>query len=101
MRTWHKGRGVYKMRLLVILPICTLLSGCAGSIVGDALAGPEKLAAQDDGYCKSIGAEPGSDRYYQCRMTLTQQRESKKNTYSSSQGGSVVCNRLGNTTICN
>lgn len=90
------------MRYLIMLPICAALSGCAGSIMGDALAGPEKLAAQDDGYCKSLGAEPGSDRYYQCRMTLTQQRESKKNAYSSGQGGGpVVCNRMGNTTICN
>ena len=91
-----------RMRYLIILPVCASLAGCAGSIMGDAIAGPEKLAAQDDGYCKSVGAEPGSDRYYQCRMTLTQQRESKKSAYSSGQAGrSVVCNRMGNTTICN
>lgn len=89
------------MRVFLIIPICAALSGCAGSIAGDAIAGPEKLAAQDDSYCQSIGAVPNSDRYYQCRMTLTQQRETKKNAYvAGTRGGPTVCNRVGNATIC-
>ena len=42
-------------KTLALLAAC-LLAGCAGTPVGDALIGPEKLAQQDDAYCRSIGA---------------------------------------------
>jgi hypothetical protein len=29
-----------------------LLSGCAGSVLDDALAGPEAIANREDAYCK-------------------------------------------------
>jgi hypothetical protein len=81
----------------------SLLAGCAGSPVGDALAGPEKLAAQDDAYCQSIGAAKGTPQYTDCRLRVTQMRETKHNAARSAamSGGPVVCNRVGNTTICN
>jgi hypothetical protein len=47
------------------------LGGCAGSPVGDAIAGPEKLAQQDDVYCESIGAAKGTPQYTNCRLTVT------------------------------
>lgn len=68
------------MRIFLVLPTIALLSGCAGSIVGDSLAGPDKLAARDDAYCKSVGAEPGSDKYYHCRMSMSQRREDRVNS---------------------
>lgn len=58
-----------------VLAFGPLLGGCAGSIVGDAIAGPEKLAQQDDAYCQSIGAQPGSQPYMACRMQRDQLRE--------------------------
>jgi len=61
---------------LFCLPILApLLSACAGSPVGDAIAGPEKLAQQDDAYCRSIGAQ--GDAYTNCRMFMTHQRDQR------------------------
>jgi hypothetical protein len=57
---------------LLLLPI---LTGCAGSIVGDAIAGPERLAQQDDAYCQSIGARSGTQSYMDCRLLRDQNRE--------------------------
>jgi hypothetical protein len=54
-----------------------LLARCAGSIAGDALAGPEKLAHEDDAYCRSIGTNMGSPEYANCRMVMTQRRDAK------------------------
>lgn len=53
------------------------LLGCAGSPVGDLIAGPEKLAQQDDAYCKSIGLSFGSPDYANCRMLQDVNRESR------------------------
>jgi hypothetical protein len=63
------------MRFLMTFPILLVLMGCAGSPVGDALAGPEKLAAQDDGYCQSIGLKFGSNEYANCRLIQSEQRD--------------------------
>lgn len=60
------------------------VAGCAGSPLGDSIAGPEKLAARDDAYCQSIGAAHGTPQYMNCRMVVTQQREDKFNTFRSS-----------------
>jgi hypothetical protein len=64
------------MRILSIFVFLPLL-GCAGSPVGDAIAGPEKLAQADDNYCKSIGFKFGTPNYANCRLTLTQQRQDR------------------------
>jgi len=68
-----------KMRILGIVVLGAALGGCAGSPVGDAIAGPEKLTQQDDVYCESIGAAKGTPQYTNCRLTVTQQRETKHN----------------------
>ena len=65
------------MRILGIVALAAALGGCAGSPVGDAIAGPEKLAAQDDAYCNSIGATKGTPAYTDCRLKVTQQREAR------------------------
>jgi hypothetical protein len=61
------------MRILWVFAILPL-GGCAGSLLGDAIAGPEKLAQQDAAYCASIGAPAGTPSHPQCRMNLEQQR---------------------------
>ena len=63
------------MRLAVLVVAGLGLAGCAGSPVGDAIAGPEKLAARDDATCQSYGATPGSNAYVQCRMITAQNRD--------------------------
>lgn len=63
------------MRFIFILLVSTILTGCAGSIAGDALAGPEKLAQQDDTYCQSIGTRFGTTEYATCRENATARRE--------------------------
>jgi hypothetical protein len=91
-----------KKTFFAIFVASQALTGCAGSIVGDALAGPEKLAAQDDAYCQSIGAVKDSPQYTDCRLRVTQMRETKHNAVrAGALSGPVVCNRYGATTICN
>jgi hypothetical protein len=46
-------------RRLLLLTVLILLGGCTGSIVGDALTGPEKLAQQDHAYCRSLAVQAG------------------------------------------
>lgn len=53
------------------------LSGCAGSPIGDALAGPEGLAKRDDAYCQSIGALPGTEAYITCRTAASLERSNR------------------------
>jgi hypothetical protein len=62
------------MRALFAVLMSAALAGCAGSPMGDLMAGPEKLAAQDDTYCKSLGAKPDSDNYINCRLIADQNR---------------------------
>jgi hypothetical protein len=69
--------GISKMRILGIVALGGALCGCAGSPVADAIAGPEKLAQQDDAYCKSIGLNFGTNQYAGCRMVQSQAREER------------------------
>lgn len=83
------------MRVIGAFSGFLLLSGCAGSPVADALAGPEKLAQQDDAYCKSIGLDFGTNQYAGCRMMQDQARAER---HASSQallaaGASVVASQ--------
>jgi len=64
------------IRVLVLI-LAAPLAGCAGSVVGDALAGPEKLAQQDDSYCRSIGLQFGTADYATCRQQATNNREAR------------------------
>lgn len=65
------------MRILAVFISFLLLSGCAGSVIGDRLAGPEKLAQQDDAYCSSIGLKLGTADYANCRLQMSQRRENR------------------------
>jgi len=38
----------------------------------------ERVAAQDDAYCQSIGAPPGSPTYPQCRLQLRAEQERRE-----------------------
>ncbi len=62
------------MRFIAIALVAGL-AGCAGTPIGDALTGKEKLAEQDDAYCRSIGGVPGTTPYMQCRMFRADQRQ--------------------------
>jgi hypothetical protein len=57
--TWEIEMRICLLCLILAL-VAFVLGGCAGSIVGDALAGKEKLAQQDDAYCTSIGLTFGT-----------------------------------------
>jgi hypothetical protein len=60
------------MKLVAAIAAACLLSGCAGSVIGDAL-NPEGVASREDGYCKSIGLQFGTPDYATCRMNLQAQ----------------------------
>jgi hypothetical protein len=64
-----------EMRFSALAFVACMLGGCAGSIVGDAIRGPEKLAQDDDAYCKSIGLSFGTPDYAKCRMMRDQARQ--------------------------
>lgn len=51
------------------------LSGCAGSVIGDAISGPEAVAAREDAYCQSIGLRFGTPEYANCRMAVGAERQ--------------------------
>lgn len=105
------------MRSFLILTSALLLTGCAGSPLGDTIAGPEKLAQQDDLYCRSIGLQFGTPQYAECRMHTTQQREQRHEGYRNRAIAglavaaelnrptppppTVICRSMGNTTVCN
>jgi hypothetical protein len=52
-------------RLLALMAVATALGGC----VSDS----EYFAQADDGDCRSYGAHPGSQAYFQCRMIKSEQ----------------------------
>lgn len=65
------------LRSLVVFTVASFsiaLGGCAGSVLGDAIAGPEAVAAREDAYCKSIGLQFGTPEYANCRLTVGSQR---------------------------
>jgi len=67
------GRPMYRtLALVVVLTIC----GCASreQIEARQAAARAAIDAQDDAKCRSFGATPGSQAYFQCRMTLDQTR---------------------------
>ena len=59
-------------KLIASVTAFCLLSGCAGSVIGDAL-NPQGVAAGEDGHCKSIGLQFGTPEYASCRMNLQAQ----------------------------
>jgi hypothetical protein len=92
--------GVMQLRVVAAIAVCAMLGGCTGSLVGDAIDGPEKVAARDDAYCQSIGAAKGTPEYMNCRMTLTQQRSDRTRAALSRSSSTTFCNRSGSMTTC-
>lgn len=105
------------MRILVFFVLVGLapsLGACAGWVVGDAIAGPEKLAQQDDAYCPSIGTKFGTPQYQNCRLIQQQTREARhaRRLGIAADGAAIAasaasrptttrCQRLGPELICN
>ncbi len=65
------------MRILLIMLNCFLLAGCAGSVLGDAIAGPEAVAAREDSYCQSLGLQFGTPEYADCRLRTGEGRQAR------------------------
>jgi hypothetical protein len=84
-------------------------------MVGDAIAGPEKLAQQDDACCQSIGTRFRTLDYSNCRLIQQQTREARHaNRLGIAAAGAAIaasaasppptttrCQRLGPEVICN
>lgn len=102
--------------ILAIIPFLSALAGCAGSPVGDAIAGPEKLAQQDDAYCESIGAAHGTQNYTNCRLTMSLQRDNRHTARLGIAAAGInaaaapppqptnittICNKSGSQVVCN
>lgn len=62
---------------VALIGLSLLLAACQGSLVGDKLAGPQALAANDDAYCRSLGVAPGSQAYVDCRLEKERLRAAK------------------------
>lgn len=80
-------------------PLYGLLMGLA---LASCMTREERIAAQeakDDRQCMSYGAQKGSDAYVNCRTGLSAARTNADAIATNS--GPVVCNRVGNSTICN
>ena len=56
--------------VIFFLPLALALSGCVTASEYAA-----QVAAADDGDCRSYGADPGTQAYFQCRMTKSEQHE--------------------------
>lgn len=65
------------LRFAVLLIATSGLSGCAGSVLGDAIAGPEAVAEREDSYCKSLGLYLGTPEYANCRIQTGQGRQNR------------------------
>jgi Tfp pilus assembly protein PilV len=65
------------MRHIAIVGLLSIgLAGCFGP-------SPQEIAQNDDATCRSYGAQPGTDTYYQCRMSRDQQRDQAKAAFLS------------------
>jgi hypothetical protein len=64
-------------RMVMILGLVLTVAGCAGSPLGDAIGGADAVAAREDAYCRSIGLNPGTSEYANCRMTMNNQRQQR------------------------
>ena len=61
------------MKRLLLAAAVTAGFALSGCVTAQEMAA--QVAAADDGDCRSYGAEPGSQTYFQCRMTKSQQHE--------------------------
>ena len=74
------------------LALCAAVAicGCAASTLPAVLTPPEVAMKMDDEKCRGMGAEPGSQNYFDCRMTLDQQRTADKISYRRGLAGGIA-----------
>lgn len=77
------------MRIVVGLALAILAAGCQTA---------EQRAANDDAFCRSIGAQPGTPVYVECRMRRDDQFQATRRAILAS---GTVCNRVGTAVVCN
>ena len=67
------------VRIFTAMVIC-LLSGCAheAPLDREALDATAAMATNDDEFCRSYGAKPGTQSYVDCRQNLSVQRAAKR-----------------------
>jgi hypothetical protein len=71
------------MSRLFAVMLVGLLLGCTqfeGQNEREALDATVATAVNDDEFCRSSGAEPGTPRYLDCRLDLSRQREAAAST---------------------
>ncbi len=91
------------MKRLFAVAALALLAGCT-ALQQRAQA---KLNAQDDAQCQNMGAVPGTDRYYDCRITLVRmraQRDAEINAGAAAMGAAglgLLSQPQGATTVTN
>lgn len=69
------------MRFVVVVAACGLaLAGCKTAAERQAVQDTEDRAA-----CSRIGATPGTDREFQCKLALETQRRNEAATYGAIQ----------------
>lgn len=77
------------LKIFIVLSLGATIAGCASPSERAALA--QKEAAEraaliqntDDQECRSYGAQPGTQPYFQCRMMKDQQRQANKAAIAS------------------
>jgi hypothetical protein len=83
--------------LPAIVVVAAIMGGCV-----NAREAADRRNEEGDRFCKSIGAQPGTPSYVDCRLRVEEQfQANRRAVIAGSGGGPVVCNRVGNTTICN
>jgi hypothetical protein len=63
-------------QIVGVLAITAILQGCVSAEKREAEARAQRarIATEEDAQCRSYGAQPGTQPYFQCRLTLHQQR---------------------------
>ena len=74
-------------RFVAAFGLIAALSGCAA-----------QWAKYDDAECLSMGAQPGTPAYLDCRLRIRQMREARAAAIAGS--GPVTCQQFGTTTTC-
>lgn len=65
-----------------------------------ACTSAKEIAAKDEEECKSIGAQPGTQAYTDCRLRIKAMRQSETNARINAINGTTVCNSVGGSALC-